>query len=99
MYSIKSKQIRRSRFTLKSELKSDLQDIRKYQAIDIADELTLINQNLLLSIKPEELFNLVFLSPEKVKYKSFFTSTKIISYLFHIEKISTKFNINVRILR
>ncbi|CAF4106565.1 unnamed protein product, partial [Adineta steineri] len=60
-------------FSIKSKLNSyrwssatnDVYDIRKYQAIDIANELTLINQNLLLRIKPEELFNFVFLSSEK----------------------------------
>ncbi|CAF1498064.1 unnamed protein product [Adineta steineri] len=60
-------------FSIKSKLNSyrwssgtnDVYDIRKYQATDIANELTLINQNLLLRIKPEELFNFVFLSSEK----------------------------------
>ncbi|CAF5073674.1 unnamed protein product, partial [Rotaria sp. Silwood1] len=65
MVSIKSKQLRRSLFPIKLDFKFDIHDIRKYSAIDIADELTLINQNFLLHIKPEELFNFVFLSTDK----------------------------------
>ncbi|CAF1065250.1 unnamed protein product [Rotaria magnacalcarata] len=65
MYSMKSKEIRRSRFLLKTDIKFDIHDIRRYQAVDIADELTLINQSLLLLITPVELFNFAFLSNEK----------------------------------
>ncbi|CAF4120954.1 unnamed protein product, partial [Rotaria sordida] len=65
MISIKSKQLRRSLYPIKIDIKFDVHDIRKYPAIDIADELTLINQNFLLNIKPEELFNFAFLSTEK----------------------------------
>ncbi|CAF1376109.1 unnamed protein product [Rotaria sordida] len=65
MISIKSKQLRRSLYPIKIDIKFDVHDIRKYPAIDIADELRLINQNFLLNIKPEELFNFAFLSTEK----------------------------------
>ncbi|CAF3131306.1 unnamed protein product, partial [Rotaria sp. Silwood2] len=74
MVSIKSKQLRRSLFSIKTDLRFDIHDIRKYSAIDIADELTLINQNFLLHIKPEELFNFAFLSTEKKTLASNITS-------------------------
>jgi len=68
MFSIKSKFIPRRRSPATTELKSDTYDVRKYQVMDIANELTLINQNLLLRIKPEEIFNFAFLSTEKVEF-------------------------------
>lgn len=68
MFSIKSKFIPRRWSPATTEIKSDTYDVRKYQVMDIANELTLINQNLLLRIKPEEIFNFAFLSTEKVEF-------------------------------
>lgn len=69
MFFRKSKIISHQSSSSPTELQFDSDDIRKYQAIDIANELTLINRNFLLRIKPEELFNFAFLSTEKVKLK------------------------------
>ncbi|CAF0871699.1 unnamed protein product [Adineta ricciae] len=43
----------------------DADDIRKYQPVDIATQLTLFNRHFLLLIQPEELINFAFLSTEK----------------------------------
>ena len=67
MIAQKLKLFRRSWLPIHTEVKLDTYDIRKYQATDIANELTLINQKLLCRIKPEELFNFAFLSTKKVK--------------------------------
>jgi hypothetical protein len=85
MFSTKSKQSSRPWSPITTELKLDAYDIRKYRANDIADELTLINQTLLLSIKPEELCNFAFLSTKKVQliflinqlFKFFFSHRKL----------------------
>ncbi|UJR14903.1 hypothetical protein I4U23_001887 [Adineta vaga] len=65
MFPIKSDVGISSETSINIEYKYEKDDIRQYRAIEIANELTFINQNLLRRIKPEELLNLAFLSTEK----------------------------------
>ncbi|CAF1269282.1 unnamed protein product [Didymodactylos carnosus] len=62
----KPKPIPRSWLPLTKQLKLDNYDIREYDPKQIANELTLINQRLLLKIKPDELFDFRFVSTDKV---------------------------------
>lgn len=50
-----------------TELQVDDYDVRDFEVASLADELTLVNQTLLLRIRSDELCNFVFLSSDKVR--------------------------------
>ena len=66
MHPAKSKQLTRPWMPILAEPKLDTYDIRRYSPVNLADEMTLINQMLLLRIKAEEFDHFAFLSPQKV---------------------------------